>query len=70
MTGDDASEDVELGNRAWPRSEKVGVLGEGKSDAGDDCDMTEMGEDIANSSFCRALTICGNCNGLNSRMLC
>ena len=36
VTGDDASEDVELEMRLWPRNEKVGVIGEGVS-----------GEDIA-----------------------
>lgn len=31
MTGDEASDEVELGKRAWPRNEKVGVTGEGIS---------------------------------------
>lgn len=29
--GDDASEELELGNREWPRRENVGVVGEGIS---------------------------------------
>lgn len=52
--GEDASEDVELGNRAWPRSEKVGVLGEGRSDAGD---TVEIGDDTGASSLFLASTI-------------
>lgn len=31
MVGDDAREEVELGNRECPRIEKVGVVGEGMS---------------------------------------
>lgn len=31
MMGDDASEELELGSREWPRTEKVGVVGEGIS---------------------------------------
>lgn len=29
--GDDASEELELGKREWPRKEKVGVVGDGMS---------------------------------------
>ena len=53
MTGDEASEDVELGNRVWPRREKVGVTGDGRSveDVADAC--CDRG-DILVSSFFRA----------------
>ena len=68
-TGDDAREELELGKRPWPRSEKVGVVGDGRSDTCDDCDTTEVGDDMPASSFFLASTICGSLNGLKSRML-
>lgn len=32
MVGDDASEELELGNLEWPRNENVGVVGDGISE--------------------------------------
>ena len=66
MTGEDARDDVELGKRAWPRSEKVGVLGDGKSDDGEAA--RETGEDIFASFLRRNSTSPGNFNGISSRM--
>ena len=55
-TGDDEREEFELGNRAWPRSEKVGVHGDCESEM-NDCDATEIGEDMFASSFFLASSI-------------
>lgn len=53
ITGDEVRDDVELGKRVWPRREKVGVTGDGRSVedvAGVYCDLG----DILVSSFFRA----------------
>lgn len=52
-TGDEARDDVELGNRVWPRREKVGVTGDGRSVE----DVAEVYCDLGDmlvSSFFRA----------------
>lgn len=77
--GDEARDEVELGNRECPRRENVGVVGEGPSvDDVDDVERcrpcpvsADSGESIVVSSFSffRASTSCGSLNGLSSRML-
>lgn len=55
MIGDDASDEVELGNRACPRSENVGVVGDGISaddiDEVDSCSPWVVGPASRDSMF-------------------
>lgn len=76
--GDEASEEVELGKREWPRNENVGVTGDGQSEDVDDCDKCnalgraiDSGDSIlpSESSFFLASTNCGNLSCRSSRMI-
>ena len=74
--GLEASDELELGKRVWPRAENVGDVGDGKSDDIDDCEFrgacpmaVESGESRWSSSSCflAASTRLGNCRSINPR---
>ncbi len=77
MVGEDASDDVELGNRECPRIEKVGLVGGDKTSA-DDVDDVErwspspIGADSGESilfRFMRSSTSWGSLSWINSRIM-
>lgn len=78
MVGEEANEELELGNRECERIEKVGVIGEGASEDDEDREgvrewpiATDSGDSemmLALSLFFLASTSCGSRRVLNSRM--